>query len=297
MVKAQVFISCGQLTPEEKEIGTAVVDYFKKRGFEPYFAEEVHSPLGLTQNVYANLKKSEYFVCINPKRENSDVGSLFVQQELAIASFLELPLVAFHQSSVGLQGVEKYLLVNSIEFSTVEEILEHLGRQTAQWSSESKNQFRLSWGKEDVNVFIANRENRPLSNWYHIQVENLSAVFRAKNCYCYIESIDDLRAGKQVFGKDEYKNELIWAGTGHTSVDIQRQAKRFIDAIFTVHRSGNWSMNEENTSTIYRYPSLKDGKYKLKYAVHSDNFPKAVIEIQVSLSKDQLELMNQKQIE
>ena len=68
MVKARVFISCGQLTSEEKEIGTAVVDYFKKRGFEPYFAEEVHSPLGLTKNVYANLKKSEYFVCDKPKK-------------------------------------------------------------------------------------------------------------------------------------------------------------------------------------------------------------------------------------
>jgi hypothetical protein len=296
MIKARVFISCGQSTAEEKEIGNAVVDYFKKRGFEPYFAEEVHSPLGLTQNIFESLKRSEYFVCINPTRDNSDFGSLFVQQELAIASFLELPLVAFHQPGVRLQGVAKYLHVNSLQMNTISEMLAYLERYTAQWEPESKNQFRLSWGHESLNVAILN-QNRQLSNWYHIKVENLSAVIHAKNCYCYIESIHDLLADKQLFGKNEYKNELSWAGTDHTNVDIPRQAKRDIDAIFTVLGSSWWVFNERSTSTIYRYPRLPDGKYKITYVAHSDNFPTAELEVQLALSNDRLTVVNQIQID
>lgn len=298
MVKAQVFISCGQLTSKEKEIGTAIVDYFQKRGFEPYFAEDVHSPLGLTQSVYANLKKSEYFVCINPKRENSDVGSLFVQQELALASFLELPLIAFHQTGVSLQGVAKYLHVNSIEFSTLAELLERLEEQAALWDPESKNQIRLSWGKASLNVSILDQQNQ-LSNWYHITAENLSSTFHAKNSYCYIESMKDVTSDRLIFGKHEYINELMWAGTGRIIVDIPRQAKRDIDAIYTVQGSCIWQFTGLYTSTIYyyRYPSLRAGEYQIMYVVNSDNFPLSRTEFHVVLSKDHLEVIDQKIID
>ncbi len=298
MVKAQVFISCGQFTPREKEIGSAIVDYFQKRGFEPYFAEEVHSPLGLTQSVYANLKKSEYFVCINPRRENSDIGSLFVQQELALASFLELPLVAFHEPGVSLQGVAKYLHVNSIEFTTLVELLERLEEKVAIWDPESKNQLRLSWGKASLNVSILDQKNQ-LSNWYHITVENLSSTFHAKNCYCYIESIKDVTFDQHIFGQHEYLNELIWAGTGRIVVDIPRQTKRDIDAIYTVHDSSKWQFNGLYTSTIYyyRYPPLRVGEYEIRYVVNSDNFPLSRTEFHVLLSKDHLEAIDQKIID
>src|SRR5438105_1747575 len=116
------FISCGQKTEEEKKIGIELVSYFTKHGFEPYFAEEVHNPLGLTQSIYNNLRTSEYFVCVNFEREDSEYGSLFVQQEIAIASYNELPLVAFHQPGVKLSGVAKYLHVNSIKFNNFHDI-------------------------------------------------------------------------------------------------------------------------------------------------------------------------------
>jgi len=62
MRNARVFISCGQKNRREKNIGKTVEEFFRKRGFETYFAERVHSPDALTENIFKFLKQSEYFV-------------------------------------------------------------------------------------------------------------------------------------------------------------------------------------------------------------------------------------------
>ena len=95
MRKARVFISCGQSTDREKNIGLAVEAYFKnERRFETYFAERVHSSDALTENIFSFLSQSEYFIFIDFKRDsiggNDYRGSLFVNQEIAIATFLKL---------------------------------------------------------------------------------------------------------------------------------------------------------------------------------------------------------------
>lgn len=295
MLRAKVFISCGQLTKEEKEIGSKVVKYFENKGFEPYFAEEVHSPLGLTQNIYNNLRTCEYFVCINFKRDDSEYGSLFVQQELAIASYDELPLVAFHQPSIKLSGVAKYLHINSIEFNNLTAIINSLDKITKSWDPKSKNQFKLYLGDEHLNVAIQNQSNI-LSNWYHLTVVNLSSRFTATNCYSFIESIYDVQNKKSIFGKNEYKNELVWSGTGRISVNIPYTAKKDIDVIYTVQSSGTWIFQEINTSTLYRYPQLNNGHYKIIYTIHSDNLPEAKIELEIILENNKLRLIKETQI-
>lgn len=295
MLKARVFISCGQSTPEEKKTGKDLVSYFEKNGFEPYFAEEVHSPLGLTQNIYDNLRKSEYFVCINFKRSNSNFGSLFVQQELAIASYNNTPMIAFHQPSIKLKGVSKYLHVNSIEFNNFKDIIINLDKIIKTWNPKSKNQFRLSLGNEHLGVSIQN-QNNAASNWYHVVVENLSSAFTATNCYAFAGSIYDVKNKKNLFSQSEYKNELIWSGTGRIIVNIPYSSKRDIDAICTIQGSRIWIFQETNTSTLYRYPQLSDGHYKIVYIVHSDNLPEAKIELEVKLLNDTAELIKELQI-
>jgi len=299
VLKAKVFISCGQTTQEEKTIGTKLVSYFTKRGFDAYFAEEVHNSLALTQSIYSNIRTSEYFVCVNFDRKDSKYGSLFVQQELAIASFLELPLVAFHQPKIKLGGVAQYLHVNSIEFNSFKDIILNLDQFTKKWDPESKNQFRLSFGNEHLGLTTQYQEGNMVltgsSNWYHIIVENLSHIFTAKNCYSFIESIFDLDNGREVFGQNEYKNELMWAGTGRINLNVPYLAKKDIDAIYTIQGSKKWVFQEANTSTVYSYPQLSDGKYRIVYLVHSENFPEAKIEVDLLLADDRVKLLQEKQ--
>ena len=67
---------------------------------------------GLKENIFPQLQDSEYFVFVDFKREKlvphrrgktgklQHRGSLFSHQELALASFLDLQLLAFQEKGV-----------------------------------------------------------------------------------------------------------------------------------------------------------------------------------------------------
>ena len=124
-MKARVFISCGQNHTWEGEVETAraVANRLSALGFDPYIAAEVHSPRSLVENIYSQLRDSEYFLFIHFKRErlddsNEHRGSLFSHQELAIASFDGLELLAFQEDGVKrLDGIVRFLQINPIPFA------------------------------------------------------------------------------------------------------------------------------------------------------------------------------------
>lgn len=99
MRKARVFISCGQRTDRERTIGLEIDRFFRDKGFETYFAEKVHSPEALTENIFKFLRESEYFVFIDFTREKISKedfrGSVFVNQEIGISTFLKIPEFRF----------------------------------------------------------------------------------------------------------------------------------------------------------------------------------------------------------
>ena len=117
MRPARVFISCGQRNQREKAIGRAVYDYFINKGFEAYFADRVHSPDALTANIFNFIKQSEYFVFIDFKRDElSDGeyrGSLFVNQEIAISTFLGIQGVGFYEKGTKREGILDYQIYNA----------------------------------------------------------------------------------------------------------------------------------------------------------------------------------------
>jgi len=147
MRNARVFISCGQRKPREIAIGKAVEEYFRKRDFETYFAEIVHSPEALTENIFRFMRESEYFVFIDFKREqinsNDYRGSLFVNQEAAIAIFLRLNGLGFYEKGVKREGILDYHIYNSFPFEDGTEIIGILSEETKHWDKNSVNEIKI----------------------------------------------------------------------------------------------------------------------------------------------------------
>ncbi len=133
--RARVFISCGQ-SKHSSEIETArnIARRLGDMGFLPYIAVEEQSLRGLTENIYRQLSESEYLVFVDFKREKlvprdqeqgiidakglQNRGSLFSHQELAIASFLGIELLAFQEKGVKPDdGIIRFLQANAIPFS------------------------------------------------------------------------------------------------------------------------------------------------------------------------------------
>lgn len=287
MNKARVFISCGQKNKFERKVGSEIFNFFKER-FDPYFAEQVHTPEALTENIFNALKESEYFVCINFERKNSKIGSLFIQQELAIASFLKIPTRLFHIGKIKRDGIESYLLLNRTKINNIPQLLGKLKKLTSGWDNLSKNQLFLSFGNPHPDMKLNNLDgttlkdaqgNPILADWYHIIVHNQSGIINVRNAFGYIESITDTANNKLIFKADEYKPELVWAGSGFFSINIPIKGKRDLDAFFYHHKLDKILFHQRSMSTHYRYPELSRGKYSIIYVIISDNISTAKIEV------------------
>src|ERR1022692_3961014 len=87
----------------------------------------VTSPRSLRENIFKELETADYFVFIDFKREwledGTCRGSLFANQELGIASFLDIPLMCFQEAGLeDLDGMMGAIQANAVRFSDREHL-------------------------------------------------------------------------------------------------------------------------------------------------------------------------------
>lgn len=300
--RARVFISCGQ-TKDSDELTTAKqISYrLSELGFDPYIAVEEQTLRGLTENIFPRLRDSEYFVFVDFKREKlvphgkSDVvglsefehrGSLFSHQELALASFLDLPLLAFQEVGVKKDdGVLRFLQANATPFTNRSQLPNVIADEVERlkWNPSSRNELLLERVKPPW-VDATEVASRELRRFFHIEVRNLHHKKTATNCYVYLEKATKLAQSSTAipFGSVESK----WAGYVLPNAHILPSSARRFDALFIAHRR----------PTEVRFPTFTDssefgcppllgaGEYELCYAVVSDNFPIARVSLKLTVS-------------
>lgn len=144
-----VFISCGQRTATEKELGEQICRLVREHtSFEPYFAEYQTSLEGLSKNIFGALNRSVGLIAVMHCRGNvqpQDLvrASVWVEQEIAIAAFLQgvmgrsIHVAAFSEIGVAREGVREVLLLNPIDFSNNDDVLSRLQTVLPQWASSS----------------------------------------------------------------------------------------------------------------------------------------------------------------
>ena len=193
-----VFISCGQQTGEEKQLGEAIQRLVRElTPFEPYYAEYQTTLEGLTKNIFGALNRCVGLIAVMHHRGRVDPpcnlirASVWVEQEIAIAAFLRgalgrsIEVAAFTQKGIGLEGVRKQLLLNPKEFTDNKEVIGHLRLILPAWKTPEKLMdsgaldVALEYEKEKVTqerhdyqlvVLLTNRGTRPIDD-YHIDVE------------------------------------------------------------------------------------------------------------------------------
>src|SRR5438552_11625918 len=153
-LRARVFISCGQSKhSDEVETAQKIARRLQELGFDPYIAVEEQTLRGLKENIFSQLEKSEYFVFVDFKREQlagSDPpvhrGSLFSHQELALASFVDIPVLAFQEKGVRPHdGILRFLQANCTPF-TDRHLLPNVIADAVQernWNSNFRNDLVL----------------------------------------------------------------------------------------------------------------------------------------------------------
>jgi hypothetical protein len=286
-LKAKVFISCGQRRDaEEVEVARAIAKVLEDLGFDPYIAIQEQTLRGLKENIFSQLTTSEYLLFVDfPREKFADSserrGSLFSHQELAIASYLDLPVIAFQQKGVKpLDGMLGILQANAIPFDDAKKLPEMVRQQVdkAGWRADWKNALAIRRTPAEFDdARIVNQPGQPNARFFHLTVENLNPYKPAVNCTAYVEGIRDLRTNLPVTFRTA---ELKWAGYVLPSVAIMPASSRELDAFFVLH--DNPLIMQYNCFTDSGYfmrPICGPGQFRLDYLIVSENFPQARISV------------------
>ncbi len=289
-LRARVFISCGQ-SKDSGEIQTAheIFEKLTQLGYDPYIAVEEQTLLGVKENIFRQIEASEYFVFIDFKRErlapNSGAcvlpawgtkaiyrGSLFSHQELAVASYLNIPWIAFSEDGVKQQdGLLRFLQGNSQPFTDRDSLPSQVVKtiQCKGWDPLWKNQITLF--RETQQFTDATRQPpNAKARFFHVEVKNLHRYKAAINCRVYLDEIRNIKNDENI---PLQVVEFKWAGYTLPDAVIRPGSRRRFDAFYVLHQDPTrleFNLFTDSTEFIPRIPG--PGDFKMSYAVISENF-------------------------
>jgi hypothetical protein len=313
-IKTQIFLSCGQSDTNERSIATVVKNELNKLGFDVYVATQEQTTKGLKENILTQLDQSEYFIFIDFNREilisdeNFHViqfiwnkimktsvihrGSLFSNQELGVASFLNKPMIAFQEKGLKKNdGIMSFIQGNCFEFSNRENLPSTViaevkkRRWDPQWKSQLKI-YNLKLNYSDALDVQVNKQAR----FFHLKVINHHNEKPALNCIAYLEQIHVYN------NKSKYEleaSELKWKGLLFPNTFIPPRSFRNIDALKIYFDTPN--VINFNVLTDYGgfLPQIQGPvECSLLFCVVSENFPIARIRVKVKkgYSLDDIEI-------
>jgi len=295
--RARVFISCGQAG--ELETAIKVKQALDELGFKPYLARQVQSAKALRENIFSELRETEYFLFIDFRRERIAGflnrlyrGSLFSHQELAIASFLDLDILVFQEEGVKiLDGMLGHIQGNAKTFKSKDRSnLPQLVK---------KEVAGLAWRNDWRNQLVAEQSDPPYGpltrtygdRWgyfFHLVVKNNHKRIAARNCYGYLRGIRDATTGNPVvFESVEYK----WEGYMFPNATIAPGSYRKLDALWIdidKPQRPNFCPLTDSSACI---PVVQGpGSWELEYEVLSDNVPGSRLTLPLALGPNSGEI-------
>jgi len=149
MTRNFIFISCGQHTPAERQLGNDIAALVQElTGHGAFFADQVQDLGGLDTNILNALRDClALIVVMHPRGTITHEGSarvrasVWIEQEIAIATYIQridkrpLPIIAFIHRDVGREGIRDILSLNPIPFGGDADVLGMLRKRLPTWRS------------------------------------------------------------------------------------------------------------------------------------------------------------------
>lgn len=146
-----VFVSCGQFTAEEKRLGKQICEIVRGFEFEPFYAETQSNLRGLHENILDRLNECAGLVAVMHPRgvvrygrdKGHTRGSVWVEQEIAIAAFLthclgkKIAVAAFIHEDVKREGIRDLLHLNPISFQIDSQVISRLPKILKEWNLQN----------------------------------------------------------------------------------------------------------------------------------------------------------------
>jgi len=292
---ARVFISGSQKTADEENIAISVANILQERGYEPYVAKRKQSLRDVKENVFEMLRSSEYFVFID-----FEELSLFSHQELAIASFLELPIIALrHKDIIQRGGLAYAMLLNPDQFEQLEDLLPTFENRLmnkereGEWNPHFRNELIITI----ESLTPARRQYSSSHNpkqvvdldFFHLVVQNQSNQKHARGCAGILSKCVDLATNEEIFLN---KHELKWVDHRQLTTYIYKSSQRVLAVVCipVLEPSVACLYTVLDNNEIAVKICDKPGKYLLEYTILSENFPDITAAYQLTLGRTLEEL-------
>lgn len=239
MDKKLIFISCGQYSQDEKDLGLKIVEIIRENpNFEAFYAENQCDLRGLSQNIFKKLHEAVGFIAIMHHRGKLQMpekeiirASVWIEQEIAIASFIEeilqkkIKVIAFIQEGIHLEGVRTLLMLNPYKFTKSEEVSAKVKEILPVWARElGGDEFELIFERENefehpvvrpckykILVYIKNNGNKDVST-YRVDLRLPRDLLERNTTYAlHKESLTDTHIGLRA-SQNNHNHKEICAG-------------------------------------------------------------------------------------
>ncbi|MCK4517907.1 hypothetical protein KAT92_03965 [Candidatus Babeliales bacterium] len=167
--KKLIFVSCGQLTEEEKQLGSSVKSLIDDtEEFEAYFAETVHDLAALAHHIFDALQRCSGAIgFLHNRGLVTDSGgetwgirsSVWVNQEIGILAFRQflesasIPILLFKENNVKLEGAMTSFITNPLPLLGIEDTLERIRDwlYSEEFAPCLADEFTEKWNKLSLN--------------------------------------------------------------------------------------------------------------------------------------------------
>lgn len=272
MAKPLIFISCGQVHRDEIDLGKAIEKFIRdETAFDAYFAEQQNTLGGLVTKIYGALDSAAGLIAVMHYRGEVTTpsgtfnrGSVWVEQEIAIASFLDhklkrsIEVALYIQRGIQREGVRQQLGLAPVDFDTSDQVLADVRERIPRWTlkprrrpvsegplREAENvaeiaEFALATARGNVeNALVSTVFGEKAHQWVELQRGALEAAEHTKQTHWRVyRSLLDLRQAAQPFEGILYSiAEGLASGAIRTRerAAFSTQAEKLDEAIAALH--------------------------------------------------------------
>jgi hypothetical protein len=292
----RVFISCGQAIDAERRVAGEVEQWFHSKGFTPHVAIATQSLADVNSGIIGELRRADFYVFIDFCRDElfrgrntacADAtvfrGSLFTNQELAIAYLLQFEkAIFFQQEGIERDGLLRYMASNATRFAKIEDVPALVAEkaQEREWHPSYTRHLGIGASHWSPVVPYVDDTGTRVVKGFLLDIHNRRADLGALNAICRLRSVKDLTSGVVFSGIDisplKTTGQPGYARTiwpeDHGAWDLFTVSVQPPRAIFLNSCLDLWP----------RKPLIdKPGLYALEYQIFAENFP--VLRFQIEL--------------
>lgn len=285
-MKSKVFISCGQRPGIEQDIAKKISDWFQYNGYHPYVAISAQSIQDVNSGIIKELKSSDYYVFIDFKREKINEtdyrGSLFTNQELAIAYVLEFEKAIFlKQEDVLLEGLAQYMISNSATFKDEDEVYDKVIELVKKhnWTPQYSRHLHITDINKADGINYSDQLGSIEGSILTGKITNYRKDLPAFNTIARLEKINDEDVDSS------QRNCLKAAGLNGYSQVIWPNSYGYFDLLL-IAKDNQIYLNSASDVSPRKPIITKAGVYELTYSVLSIDFPVLRFTISIKVDSD-----------